>query len=208
MSFIAIILLLIYLRGPSSFSGGLGFRSPVKSNWSLNEFLEQCDKGTSMRKIILSEKNVVSLTYRFRGRFDSIIVRCGSGPVLEEVIERKFPRSVLPKKPIEEDMFQASLYVLGLKEKGFSIRSTMITTVYCLQTVADDCLHNNEHSSCWRCNAGVRFSQRFNEPRTVKSIKKLDEIWYREREARPKPSPRKCRLCPFSKQGVCNHSAV
>ncbi|MFW9919779.1 MAG: hypothetical protein ACFFED_09285 [Candidatus Thorarchaeota archaeon] len=207
--FLIALLLFLYLYGGDTRFANVGtLQSAERLDYDLTTYLRREGKGTKSRKrYIFSEEPLVSMTYRYNGRFDSIVVKWVEGPILDAVIERKFPRSYLPDKPVIEDIFQASLYALALKEKGLSISSTIIVTIYCLQDEAERCLRKNS-IQCIGCSKGAIFTERFNEKKSVKALEKLDEIWYRGRSPAPKPSERSCRICPYGKDGICNFSAV
>lgn len=182
--------------------------SAERSEYDLGTFLKRkSTKRLNKKRFLFSEESIVSMTHRYNGRFDSVIIHWDKGPILDAVIERKFPRSHLPDTPHQEDMFQASLYALALKEKGLSVSSTKIVTIYCLQDVAGKCF-KEKGSSCVTCSQGATFSRSFNEKRTVKAIQRLDEIWYRDRRPDPNPSKNVCRICPYSRNGVCNYADV
>lgn len=208
--FIITILLFIYLFGGEiHIVSSRMLSSAERVEYDLGQFINNEGKRTNPRKrYVFSEESVVSMTHRYNGRFDSVIVRWSGGPLLEAVIERKFPMNVLPEGPVPEDMFQASLYALALKEKGLSISSTRLINIYCLQNEAERCLERKGSESCIGCSKGVVYTKRFNESKTLRELEKLDEIWYKGRKPSPKPSKRICRICPYGRNGICNHSAV
>ena len=49
--------------------------------------------------------------------------------------------------------------------------------------------------------------KRFDPKKVIRSLKKMDEVWYNGRKPKPSPEQGKCRACPYSK-GKCNYSAV
>jgi len=134
-------------------------------------------------------------------RFDGV-------PVLEVVIERKFPSRNMPKIVKAEDMFQAGLYAMALMESGVSCSSTRLVVIYCTQEAASYCVSVGKGVNCFGCRKGRAFQQEFS-PRTVlKTLKKLDEIWFKRKKPIPSPEVRKCKACPYGANGVCNHSAA
>ncbi|MDF1540010.1 MAG: hypothetical protein P1Q69_14025 [Candidatus Thorarchaeota archaeon] len=165
-------------------------------------------KKNSKHNYLFSEENVVSMTYGYNGRFDHAVARWDTGPILVAVIERKFPRSVLPDALKQEDMFQLSLYTLALKEKGFSCSSTKLVTIYCLQDEAIECLKKQSGLDCLHCEKGKSFNSKFNEKKTLKHLARLDEVWNQERKPKPNPSLENCRACPFTKNKKCEFSVV
>jgi len=160
------------------------------------------------RNYLFSEENIVSMTHRYNGRFDNAVTRWDTGPILVALIERKFPRRILPDSPRREDVFQSSLYTLALKEKGFSCSSTKLVTIYCLQDEAIKCLEKRTGFDCLYCKRGRVFKTKFNEKKTLKSLARLDEIWYQRRRPKPNPSILYCRVCPFTKNQKCEYSVV
>jgi hypothetical protein len=139
---------------------------------------------------------------------DTAILRWDTGPILVALVERKFPRSFLPRHARHEDIFQASLYTLALKEKGISVTSTKLILVYCLQDAAIKCMKKHTASDCFHCKEGKVFKTRFNEKKTLKQLNKLDEIWYEGRKPRAAAKIENCRVCPFSKGNRCRYSVV
>jgi hypothetical protein len=177
--------------------------------WSLIEFIKL---HPSPRKKLeyyrFREEIVRSFAYRYIGRFDTAILHWKNVPILDVLIEYKFPVSQLPAKMKEEDQFQAGLYSLALAENGVSCSSTKLITIYCLQDNAKICSKRNSKSNCWSCGDGKIFEIRFNAETVQKQLKKLDEVWYKKRQPKATPSETKCRLCPFSKKRVCNYSST
>ncbi len=175
----------------------------------LNTFVRKGPgRKNSKCNYLFSEANVVSMSYRYNGRFDHAIVKWDTGPILVALIERKFPRSIIPAVSKQEDMFQSSLYALALKEKGFSCSSTKLITIYCLQDEAIECLKKQSGLDCMHCEKGKSFKSRFNEKKTMKRLARLDEVWNQERKPKPNPSSVNCRACPFTKNKKCEFSAV
>lgn len=210
MLFVAAILAFLCLFGGSlRISGMQGLLKAKRTPGDLTSFLQAVEKGEHRRgSYIFTEENVVSMTFRFRGRFDAAIAAWNSGPVLEAIVERKFPRKHLPTKAYREDVFQGSLYALALKEKGLSVSSTRIITIYCIQDMAEKCLKKGTGLHCLTCGKGKVFISKLRERSVAKAISRLDEVWYRGRDPEPNPSASTCRRCPFSTDGSCNFTAV
>ncbi len=162
----------------------------------------------SRKNYYFSEESVISMSHRYNGKFDAAILRWDTGPILVSIIERKYPRSMLPEKGNPEDVFQASLYALALKEKGISVKTTQVIVVYCLQDKAIKCMRTGGGLNCIKCSQGKIFKSQFNEKKTLKHLNELDEIWYRGRKPKPKASVDNCRVCPFSISRKCIHSVV
>ncbi|NOR38621.1 MAG: hypothetical protein GQ580_03420 [Candidatus Thorarchaeota archaeon] len=177
--------------------------------WDLNTFLhlesnlhdpDQCYK--------FAEETVVSMGHGYSGKFDQAVLRFDGVPILEVVIERKFPVRNLPEIVRTEDMFQTELYVLALMESGVSCSSTRLAVIYCTQEDASNCVSLGKGVNCFGCRKGRVFQQKFNLEKVLKTLKKLDEIWCMERKPMPSPEVGKCRACPYGTNGVCNHSAA
>jgi hypothetical protein len=210
MAFLVGILIILFLeKQDPSFLGYRSLSSASPAQMDLNAFARNGPEDSSSKKMYsFSEESAVSMTHRYNGKFDTAILRWDTGPVLVALIERKFPRSILPERAKLEDIFQASLYSLALKEKGISCTSTQLIVVYCLQETAIKCLKKQGGLDCFRCKEGKVFKTRYNEKKTMKLITKLDEVWYEGRKPRPYPSLENCRVCPFSKKDKCKYSAV
>ena len=205
---VGVLILLVLEKQDLSFIGTRRISKAIPAQMDLNAFARGGPReGKSKSTYIFSEESAVSMTHRFNGKFDSAILRWDTGPILEALIERKFPRSYLPERARSEDIFQASLYSLALKEKGISCSSTHLIIIYCLQDKAIKCMKKQGGLDCFRCKEGKVFKSRFNEKRTLKQLAKLDEVWYQGRKTEPNPSKDNCRACPFSKGGQCNYSA-
>jgi len=155
-----------------------------------------------------SEQSVRSHAHRFAGRFDSAILHWEEVPILDIVMENKFPVRHLPDNGKEEDFFQAGLYALALAESGVSCIDTKLVTIYCLQDVAKRCLLGNSPKTCWNCGEGRIFSQRYNQREIRKQLKRIDEVWYEKRKPRASPTEANCRPCPYGKNGKCNYTVV
>jgi hypothetical protein len=210
MVFIVAVLAFIWLFGGNvRISGVEGLVKAKRGSGNLTSFLQAAERAVHKKGLYLfTEENVVSMTYRFSGRLDAAIVGWNSGPVLDAIVERKFPRRYLPTKAYPEDVFQGSLYALALKEKGFSVSSTHIVAVYCIQDEAEKCMQRGTGLSCLTCGKGKLFVSKLKERAIAKAIGRLDEVWYRGRKPRPNPSVTSCRRCPFSTDGTCNFTAV
>ena len=148
-----------------------------------------------------------SLGHRYIGRFDTAILHWEEAPVLDLVIDYKFPVRYLPEKKRSEDIFQAGLYALALYESGVSCSGTRLVNIYCLQDQAKRCMESSSIKECWRCGDSKIHVKRFNPKQVIKALKKMDEVWYDGRRPRPSPEHGKCRACPYSKD-KCNYSAV
>ncbi len=208
--FIVAVLAFVYLFGGNLRVGGIySVFNAKRASGDLTSFLQVAGKdGHRIRSQLFAEESVVSMTYRFNGRVDAAIVAWSSGPILEAIVERKFPHKHLPTKAYPEDVFQGSLYALALKEKGFSVSSTHIVTIYCIQDTAESCLKKETGLYCLKCGKGKVFISKLRERSVVKSISRLDEVWYRGRDPEPNPSVSSCRRCPYSTDGTCNFTAV
>lgn len=209
------LLLFIFLAGLM----GLLFTSK-RSSWNgtlsnvqipdvdLNTFARKGPSDKSNRRgYIFSEEHIVSMTHRYNGRIDSAILRWNTGPILDRLIERKFPRKYLPDNAKQEDMFQSSLYSMALKEKGISTSTAKLVIIYCLQDIAIACLTRESSLNCIYCRKGKVFTTRLNEKKTLKTLARLDEVWYAGRKPKPFPSNLNCRSCPFSKNQKCDFRA-
>jgi CRISPR/Cas system-associated exonuclease Cas4 (RecB family) len=150
---------------------------------------------------------VRSLGHRFVGRMDAAILHWEKAPILDLVIEYKFPVKHLPKQARQEDVFQSGLYALALLESGVSCSSTRLLVIYCLQSKAKRCLDRKSNRDCWQCSDGKVCTTRFRPKNVLGKLRKLDEVWYNGRKPRPAQEPNRCRVCPYS-NGRCNYSTV
>ena len=157
---------------------------------------------------LFSEEQVRSFAHRFIGRFDSAVLHWDEAPILDALIEYKFPVNHLPRRMKPEDLFQVGLYSLALAESGVSCRSARLVTVYCLQDTAKQCLQDRPGTNCCTCGEARVFKKGFNPDEIRKHLKRLDEVWYNRRLPRASPAATKCVICPFSTSGQCNYSAV
>ena len=215
----SIMLLAIFLAGALAllYDIGEGSINPVfriinraiDSPWDLNTFLHlESDQPESSQYFSFAEETVVSMGHRYNGRFDQAVLRFSGVPVLEVVIERKFPSRNMPKIVRTEDIFQAGLYALALMERGVSCSSTRLVVIYCSQNAASNCVHTGKSVNCFEWGKGRIFQENFSPKKVLKTLKKLDEIWYKRRKPKPSPEVGKCRACPYGANGVCNYSAA
>ncbi len=181
----------------------------IVAPWDLNTFLHlESNPHKPDQYYKFAEETIVSMGHRYSGKFDQAVLRFDGVPILEAVIERKFPVRNLPEIVRTEDMFQAGLYALALMESGVSCSSTRLVVLYCTQEAASNCVRVGKGVNCFGCKKGRAFQQRFNLERVLKTLKKLDEIWCMKRKPMPSPEVGKCRACPYGSNGVCNHSAA
>jgi len=181
----------------------------IVAPWDLNTFLHlESESPEPNQYYSFAEEAVVSMGHRYNGRFDQAILRFEGVPILEIVIERKFPSRNTPEIVRTEDMFQAGLYALALMERGVSCSSTRLVVIYCTQKAASNCAIAGKSVNCFECGKGSIFQQKFNLKRVLKTLKKLDEVWYKRRKPKPSPEVGKCRACPYSTNGACSHSAA
>lgn len=180
-----------------------------KAPWELYEFLNlNPNRARHDEYYRFSEEQVRSHTYRFVGRFDSAILHWEGIPVLDMIIENKFPVNYLPDVVKREDIFQAGLYALALAESGVSCNYTKLVIIYCLQETAKRCMQGNSAMTCWQCSEGKIFTKNYNKQRIVKDLSRINEIWLGKRRPRASPNEENCFPCPFSNNGKCNSSAV
>ena len=214
----SILLMAVFLAGALALLHeiGAGIVNPVfriinraiDSPWDLNTFLHlKSDQPESNQYFSFAEEAVVSMGHRYSGRFDQAVLRLDGVPILEAVIERKFPSRNMPKIVRTEDMFQAGLYALALMESGVSCSSTRLVVMYCTQKAASNCVHEGKRVNCFECRKGRIFQEKFSPKKVLKTLKRLDEIWYMRRKPRPSPEVGKCKACPYGIDGVCNNSA-
>lgn len=179
------------------------------TEWGLDEFLKLKPSRYDRKEYYqFTEESVRSHAHRYVGRFDAAVLHWEEGPILDLLIERKFPSSILPDAAKEEDIFQAGLYALALLESGMSCSSTRLVIIYCLQNRAKRCSNSKSQRDCWLCCDGKVFYQKFQPDKVQKKLRTLDEVWYNKRQPKASPNQYKCMTCPFSGQGVCNYSAV
>lgn len=177
--------------------------------WTFLEFLElHPSRWTKREYYRFSEEPVRSSAHRFIGRFDTAIMHWEESPILDILIEYKFPVNVLPERMQEEDCFQAGLYALAIKEYGISCSTSRLVVVYCLQDTAKRCLQNISRRDCWSCGEGRIYGRNFNPKSIRKDLERLDQVWYGRRSPQAMPTESKCRACPFSKQGECQYADI
>lgn len=192
------------LLGPSA----RVIRNAEPAGWSLGDFIHlQSNRPTSRRSFIFQEEPIRSLGHRYAGRFDFAILHWEEAPILDAIVERKFPLRHLPSKPHSQDVFQAGLYALALMESGVSCSSTRLLLIYCLQESASRCIGKNG-VDCLACGEKAMFVQGFQPDRVLRRLRKVDEVWYRGRKPRATPNESKCRACPYGRDGSCKHSPL
>ena len=207
--FIAGIILLLISQPRTGFSTiGMKMRRAIPSPWSLYEFLHLKPSRWKFNQYYsFSEETVRSLGHKFIGRFDNAILHWEDSPVLDLIIEHKFPVRYLPEKSRPEDIFQAGLYALALYESGVSCSATRLVNIYYLQDRAKKCMESNSAKDCWRCGDNKIHVKRFDRNKVIKNLKKMDEVWFNDSRPRPSPERGNCRACPYSK-GKCNYSVI
>jgi hypothetical protein len=184
-------------------------RNAKSAPWDLHEFLSLNPSNPRRNEFYrFREEPVRSHAHRYVGRFDGAILHWEEVPVLDMIVENKFPVSHLPDKAKREDIFQAGLYALALAESGVSCRDARLTIIYCLQDTAKRCLQGNAALECYDCGEGKLYSKRFDKREIMKSLSRIDAVWYKKRKPQANPSEENCRPCPYSKHGKCNYSAV
>ncbi len=196
------------LRGGLLSSSARLLRDAEPARWTLSEFLHLNPRRRTFGKsFIFREQTIRSLGYRYVGRFDYAILHWKEAPILDAVIERKFPRNLVPSTPRPEDMFQAGLYALGLRESGVSCSSTRLIIIYCLQESAKRCIGRNR-ADCLTCKDGATFSRKFRPSNVLRTLQKLDEVWFEGRSPKASPTSSKCRVCPYSIDQSCRYSST
>jgi len=178
----------------------------LPAQWSLSDFLRMKPiRGVTNQYYYFSEEVVKSLGHRYMGRLDGGVLHLEEAPILDCIIERKFPMTYLPREARSEDVFQAGLYALALLEGGVSCSSTRLVIIYCLQEKAKRCLAKRLTNLCWRCSDGKTFVIKFKPNRVLKKLQRLDEVWYNGRKPKPTNEANRCRVCPYSSDR-CNYS--
>jgi hypothetical protein len=193
--------------------GTLSVRGKLKhaqsALWDLHEFLNLNPSEPKHNGYYrFNEEPVRSHAHRFVGRFDGAILHWEQGPILDMIIENKFPVSYLPDRAKREDVFQAGLYANALAESGVSCNSTKLVIIYCLQDTANRCLQGNSAMMCWQCSKGRLFTEDYNQKKIMKHLSILDEVWHGKRKPRANSTEDNCRPCPFSKNSRCRYSAI
>ncbi|MEM2141867.1 MAG: hypothetical protein QXS20_03030 [Candidatus Thorarchaeota archaeon] len=169
-------------------------------------FVEQHGQETELgRYLSFHEQPVQSIVNRIAGIPDSVYMHIKDRPVVDIVVERKYPSRSLPRKAYPEDVFQASLYALALSDNGMDCRQTRLALIYCLQDRARRCM-SGERNLCIGCRYGRVFISSFNRERTLSDLLRLDEIWFRMRTPRPSSRKDTCARCPYSDRRVCPYS--
>ncbi|MGY5875849.1 MAG: hypothetical protein RTU30_08895 [Candidatus Thorarchaeota archaeon] len=208
-AFIICTLLLVYLLRSRWHNKTFGkILDAKRSSWSIQDFLEHRTNRPHQGQVFsFKEGLVTSSTYRIKGRFDQAILYWDANPILEAVIERKFPRRILPEKVRNEDVFQAELYALTLTEMGAISADCKIIVIYCLQQEASTCVDRNR-DGCLNCRKGRRFVSGFNLNRVAKKLDKLNKEWYKSKTPRANSSRDSCIICPYSRKRGCKHSTI
>jgi hypothetical protein len=179
----------------------------VTPAFSIDDFLHsRVRESDAGRYYIFKEQMVYSTEHSFRGRFDQAVVRCEDKPVLEMVIERKFPTHSLPLNGRPEDFLQAGLYSLAFAERGVNCESARLLLMYCRQKDAQNCSRRSSLAKCATCPRGRLFQKRFRSHDVLRVLHRLDKVWTGERRARASPSHEKCVACAFGKNGYCEYS--
>jgi CRISPR/Cas system-associated exonuclease Cas4 (RecB family) len=187
---------------------GMKMKRAIPAKWSLAEFFKLKPTRFKLNQYYsFSEENVRSLGHRYVGRLDRAVLHWENAPILDLVVEYKFPVKHLPKQARKEDVFQSGLYALAFLESGVSCASTKLVTIYCLQDHAKKCLERRSTRECWRCREGKTYVTRFRPKSVEKKLKRLDEVWYNGRKPRPAREQSSCRVCPYSKD-KCNYSLI
>jgi hypothetical protein len=209
IAFIGGVLLLLNSQARTRFSTtGMKMRRAVPAPWGLTEFLKLKPRRWNFGDYYsFTEETVRSLGQRFIGRLDNAILHWEDVPVLDLVIDYKFPVQHLPERSRSEDIFQAGLYALALYESGVSCSNTRLVNIYCIQDRARRCIDGNSPRSCWKCGDSKIHVKRFDPNKVIKTLKKMNEVWYNGRKPKSSSDPEKCRICPYSKD-ICNYSAV
>jgi hypothetical protein len=204
-----IMVIAIFRVGVGTTSIRVKMRQAKSAPWDLQEFLRLDPSNPKRNEFYrFNEESVRSHAHRYMGRFDSAILHWEDAPILDLIVENKFPASNLPERAKKEDIFQAGLYALALAETGVSCMNAKLVIMYCLQDTAKRCLDGNSHRNCWDCGEGKIFSQKFDQREIMKNLARINAVWYEKRKPRASPSEDNCRPCPYSKNGRCNYSAV
>ncbi len=202
------IVILLALNPRTGFTTvGMKMRQAISEPGSLAEFIRMEPNRWKLNQYYsFSEENVRSLGHRYVGRFDGAVLHWEKAPILDLIIEYKFPVKQLPKQARKEDEFQSGLYALALLESGVSCSSTKLVTIYCLQNNARRCLNRKSMKDCWYCGDSKKFVTSFKPMSLLKILNRLDEVWYEGRKPRPVQEQSQCRVCPYNSR--CNFSVV
>ncbi len=205
---ISVLLLGMTTRGLCSM-GMLGVvRSASTADFSLSQFLHSRAETSGRRRVFaFQEEYVASLGRRIHGRVDCAYLHMEEAPVLDLLVEMKFPLEILPERAHAEDFFQASLYALALADSGVSCSHARLEVIYCTQKEAERCL-GGSRQSCVSCRKARRFHRKFDYKGTVGTLSRLDEVWYDGRKPKPAARPEQCRRCPYSRDGACNYASL
>ena len=184
-------------------------KNAMTAPWDLLEFLSLNPNSPKRNELYrFTEEPVRSHAYRYLGRFDGAILHWDEVPILDLIVENKFPVNYLPDRVKREDIFQAGLYALALAETGVSCRDAKLAIIYCLQDTAKKCLYEKSQRNCWNCGDGKIFSKKFDQRVVMKDLARINAVWYKKRNPRANPSEENCHPCPYSKNGRCNYSVV
>ncbi|MFW9796701.1 MAG: hypothetical protein ACFFE2_06670 [Candidatus Thorarchaeota archaeon] len=201
------ILVILVLQPKTGFATiRMKMKKAIPAQWEFSEFIKlKPNKLKTNQYYSFSEETVRSLGHRYIGRFDGAVLHWETKPVLDFVIEFKFPVKQLPERARKEDVFQSGLYALALMESGVSCSSSKLVSIYCLQDKAERCLTRKSNKDCWRCRDGKMFVTKFNHKSVLEKLKQLDQVWYEGRRPRPSQDIRSCSVCPYS-NGRCNYA--
>lgn len=205
---LGLLVFLAYQPRSGLLSSGMKMRRAVSAPLCLSEFLTKKQKQWKNHTYYyFSEEAVRSLGHRFVGRFDGAVIHWDDVAILDLIIELKFPSQYLPRHKKPEDVFQAGLYALALMESGVSCSSTKLVTIYCPQDRAEKCLERKSIGDCWRCSESRSYVTKFRPNDVLRTLKRLDEVWYEGRKPRPTHDESNCRVCPYS-NSRCNYTLV
>lgn len=208
MCMLGLLIFLAYQPKSGLVSSGMKMRRAVPAPVCFSEFLTKKQKQWKNHTYYyFSEETVRSLGHRFIGRFDGAVIHWEDVPILDLIIEHKFPSQHIPRHKKLEDVFQAGLYALALMESGVSCSSTKLVTIYCPQDKAEICLERKSTRDCWRCSKSRSYVKKFRPNDVLRTLKRLDEVWYQGRKPKPTHDESNCRVCPYS-DGRCNYALV
>ena len=208
MFILGLLVFLAYQPKSGLVSSGKIMRRAVSAPVCLSEFLTKEERQRKSHfYYFFSEETVRSLGHRFVGRFDGAVIHWEDVAVLDLVIEYKFPSHQLPSHKKPEDVFQAGLYALALMESGISCSSTKLVTIYCPQDRAEKCLERKSIRDCWRCSESRSYVAKFRPNDVLRTLRRLDEVWYEGRKPKPTQEEYNCRVCPY-RNDRCSYSLV
>ncbi|MHA1216071.1 MAG: hypothetical protein ACTSPX_01945 [Candidatus Thorarchaeota archaeon] len=203
----ALVILILILQGGVPGSPRALLNNSVAASFPLyrlvNGTAPQLRRG---QKYVFSEQTVVSMTWRYRGRLDHAVLHVEKGPVLDAVFEMKFPAEYLPHRVREQDMFQAGLYALAIRDMGASCRDTRLVVCYCSQTWAKRC-DKIGLENCVSCRHSVTFTGKFRPQKIERELQRMDGYWRGLRQPIPSPEHDKCRTCPYADK-ECQYAAT